>query len=309
MKLFHDRSSIILSVILILATVSPAARDQLWVTVRFFPDEALIVNHAMAFGTGDLNPHYFIYPSLYMYVLFIVYGITYLGGRLLGVFGSTDDFVHLFFTNATVFYLPGRLIAVFSGVATVWMVYKLGRRAYNLQVGLISAALLSFSVLHVSFSHYLKTHVPAGLLVIVTLWFAWSIYNGQNSWRHYIMAGATAGLAASTIYHAGFVLVSIGVAHLLQSNKRAGFPLADLKLAGAALSSFGGFVLTTPYSVLDWPTFFSDVTSSAALAYSGEHWMLGTFYPFTSLISGFGQPLGAVALLVARVCFSSAPPS
>src|SRR3989304_1548012 len=86
----------------------------------------LILLLAMAFGTGDLNPHYFIYPSLYMYVLFIVYGMTYIGGRLLGAFGSTDDFIRLFFTDAPIFYLPGRLIAAFGGVATGWMVYKLG---------------------------------------------------------------------------------------------------------------------------------------------------------------------------------------
>ena len=156
----------------------------------FNADEAVIVNHAMAFGTGDLNPHDFIYPSLYMYVMFFVYGLSYGAGRLTGVFASTDDFVRLFFTDLTLFYLPGRLIAAFSGVASVWFVYKLGRRAYNLPVGLVSAAILSFSVLHVSFSHYIRIHVPAGLLVIITLSLAWSIYQGRNSWRRYILAGA-----------------------------------------------------------------------------------------------------------------------
>jgi 4-amino-4-deoxy-L-arabinose transferase-like glycosyltransferase len=297
MKLFHDWSSIILSVILILAMSVRLLGINYGLPYVFYPDEALIVNHAMAFGTGDLNPHFFGYPSLYMYLLFVVYGITYATGRLLGFFGSPNDFIHLFFTDVTIFYLPGRLIAAFSGVATVWMVYKLGRRAYNLQVGLISAAMLSFSVLHVTFSHSIKTHVPAGLLVIIALYFAWSIYDGQNSWRRYLLAGATAGLAGSTIYHAGFVLVSIGVAHLLHSKKRPAFRLADLKLAGAALSSFGGFVLTTPYSILDWPTFFSDLTSTAAVVYYGNFWVRGTFYHFTSLLSSFGQPLGAVVLL------------
>jgi Dolichyl-phosphate-mannose-protein mannosyltransferase len=297
MKLFHDGSSIILSVILILAMSVRLLGINFGLPYVFYPDEALIVNHAMAFGTGDLNPHYFVYPSLYMYLLFVVYGITYVAGRLLGFFGSPNDFIHLFFTDATIFYLPGRLIAAFSGVATVWMVYKLGRRAYSLQVGLISAAMLSFSVQHVYFSHFIKTHVPAGLLVVVVLYLAWSIYDGQNSWRRYILAGAAAGLAASTIYHAGFVLVSIGVAHLLHSKQRAAFGLPNLKLAGAALSCFGGFVITTPYSVLDWPTFFSDLTSTAALVYYGEHWVRGVFFPFTSLLSAFGQPLGAVVLL------------
>src|SRR5262245_17807773 len=217
MKFFHDRSSIILSVILILAMSVRLLGINFGLPYVFNTDEALIVNHAIAFGTGDLNPHDFIYPPLYMYVLFTLYVITYLVGRLLGVFGSTNDFVHLFFTDATIFYLLGRLIAAFSGVATVWMVYKLGRRAYNLQVGLISAAILSFSVLHVAFSHYVKTHVPAGLLVIITIWFAWSIYQGQNGWRRYCIAGAITGLGVATIWHTGSALVAIGVAHLLHA--------------------------------------------------------------------------------------------
>jgi 4-amino-4-deoxy-L-arabinose transferase-like glycosyltransferase len=294
MNLFKNPLILTLSLILLLALSVRLLGINYGFPYVLYPDEAVIVNHAMAFGTGDLNPHSFFYPSLYMYLLFIFYGITYVGGGLLGVFGSTDDFIRLFFTDATIFYLPGRLIAAFSGVASVWMVYKLGRRAYNAQAGLISAAILAFSVLHVSYSHYVKTHVPAGFLVIVTVWLAWSIYQGQNSWRRYCLAGATAGLAASTVYHAGFTLIAVVVAHWLCSRK---VRLLDRKLMAAVAASFAAFVLTTPFAVLDWPTFLSDLSSSAAMRYSGNFWASGTFYPFTSLLSTFGQPVGGVALL------------
>ena len=146
----------------------------------FYPDEALIVNHAAAFGTGDPNPHFFIYPSLYMYVLFFVYGMSYVLGWLTGVFSSTNDFGGLFFNDATIFYLPGRLIAAFSGVATVALVYIYGRRAYDHRVGLIAALFLTFSIMHVEFSHYVKTHVPAGLFVMAALLNAWSVYSERN---------------------------------------------------------------------------------------------------------------------------------
>jgi len=297
MPSFAFSPAIILSLILLLAVSVRLLGINYGLPYVFFPDEAVLVNHAMGFGTGDLNPHYFIYPSLYMYILYVVYGITYLGGRLFGVFGSIDDFIYLFFTDATAFYLPGRLIAAFSGVASVWMVYKLGRRAYNVHVGLIAAAILSVSVLHVSFSHFVKTHVPAGLLVIVTVWLAWSIYEGQNSWRRYCLAGAIAGLAASTVYHAGFVLISIVVAHSLYSRQRSDVPLLDPKVMGAAGASFVAFVLTTPFAILDWATFFSDLTSTGAVYSAGGIWEHGTFYPFTSLLSSVGQPAGTLALL------------
>ena len=122
------------------------------------------MNHALAFGRGDLNPHDLTYPSLYMYILFFCYGVIYVVGRAAQVFGSTDDFVRLFFRDATLFYLPGRLIAAFAGVISVWAVYSFGRRMYNARVGLVAAAFLSFSVLHVTYSHYVKTHMSRRLV-------------------------------------------------------------------------------------------------------------------------------------------------
>ena len=34
------------------------------------PDEIAIMSRALAFAKGDLNPHNFLYPTFYFYVLF-----------------------------------------------------------------------------------------------------------------------------------------------------------------------------------------------------------------------------------------------
>ncbi len=270
----------------------------------FYPDEALIVNHAVAFGTGDLNPHFFIYPSLYMYVLSFVYGTSYVFGWLAGVFSSTDDFVRLFFHDATLFYLPGRLIAAFSGVATVALVYVFGRRAYDHRVGLIAAVFLTFSIMHVEFSHYAKTHVPAGLLVMAALLNAWSVYDAKNRnrWRHYLLAGFFSGLAASTVYHAGAVLISLVTAHTLHwrdfSRKNLSTErLLSAKLVSAIVVCFLGFILGTPFAVLDWRTFIGDLSSTGGAYYHGSMWVRGVFFPFASLIKTMGVPAGCLALI------------
>jgi hypothetical protein len=219
----------------------------------------------------------------------------------LGYFGSTVDFIRLFFNDATLFYLPGRLIAVASGVLSVWVVYCLGRRAYNTRVGLVAATFLSFSVLHVAFSHFVKTHVPASLIVAVALYLAWSIYEGKDTYPIYILAGFTAGLGAGTIYHAGFVLISIFIAHVLRwINKpetRSGRFIINSKSISAILACLIAFFICTPYAILDWRTFIGDLSSSGKLFISGGFWEKGVLYPFSSLIDSMGPTLGVTCLL------------
>lgn len=265
----------------------------------FYPDETVIVNHAVAFGTGDLNPHYFIYPSLYMYVMSIIYGFTYVVGWLTGIFTSTADFARLFFNDVTLFYLPGRLISALCGVASVAMVYLLGRRAYNIRVGLISASFLAFSVYHVEYSHFLKTHVPAGLLVIIGLYMAVSIYNDncKDNLLRYIFCGAVAGLATSTIYHAGFVLISMVLACMLHRHDSLTDDDKMPKIIIMVIACFVFFILGTPFALLDWSSFIRDITAGASMSFKGGFWERGTFYPFTSLLATMGSPLGFVSLL------------
>ena len=53
-----------------------------------YGDESSLVNHALGFGKGDLNPHWFEYPSLQMYVLFAIYALVFAAGRLTGAWQS-----------------------------------------------------------------------------------------------------------------------------------------------------------------------------------------------------------------------------
>jgi hypothetical protein len=293
-----------LAVILVIALMMRLLGITWGLPYVFYPDEAVIVNHAVAFGTGDLNPHYFIYPSLYMYVVSFIYGTSYMFGWLSGVFSSTDDFVRLFFNDATLFYLPGRLIAALSGVGTVALVYVYGRRVYDHRVGLIAAAFLTFNVMHVEFSHYIKTHVPAGLFVMAALLNAWLVYDAKNGnrWRYYLFGGMFSGLGASTIYHAGFVLISVVTAHVLHwldfsRRSISDEPLLSAKLFGAIVICFFGFLFGTPFAILDWQTFIGEVSSTATVVYHGGAWERGTFFPFTSLARNLSAPVAFLALL------------
>ena len=43
------------------------------------PDEVAIMSRALAFASGDLNPHNFLYPTLYFYLLFGWIGMYFVG--------------------------------------------------------------------------------------------------------------------------------------------------------------------------------------------------------------------------------------
>ena len=73
--------------------------------------------------TGDFNPHFFDYPSLYMYVQAVVAVFRFAVGAMQGMWNGlaqapTEDF-----------YVWGRAVTAILGTATVWIVYRSGMRS------------------------------------------------------------------------------------------------------------------------------------------------------------------------------------
>src|SRR4029450_12607542 len=72
------------------------------------PDEIAIMARALSFAKGSLNPHNFLYPTFYFYVLFVWVG-TYLGYLwLTGRAASIAALQYLYFTDRTSIYTAGR---------------------------------------------------------------------------------------------------------------------------------------------------------------------------------------------------------
>ena len=100
------------------------------------PDEVPIVSRALAFAKGDLNPHNFLYPSFYFYLLFGWVGMYFVLARAAGTVASIQAFQAQFFTDPTSIYLAARTLGVACGTATVGCVYLLGRRMFGRAAGL-----------------------------------------------------------------------------------------------------------------------------------------------------------------------------
>ncbi|MCG8607565.1 glycosyltransferase family 39 protein [bacterium] len=225
-------------------------------------DEGQLVNRAVRFGSGDLNPHNFIYPSLYKYVLFACYGAYFVVGKVFGIFYSLADFKDSYFLDPSPFYVIGRLISAIAGSLTLFYIYLIGKRFHSVAVGLIAALFFCFEYEHFRFSHFAKPDALMTMLTVMSTYYAFRIFD-EGKRADYLLAGILGGLAVSTKYNAAFVAIAICAAHLLRHWSVRGekdpedWRWSYLIMSGAVFIGF--FLLGTPYSLLDFKTFLQDI--------------------------------------------------
>jgi 4-amino-4-deoxy-L-arabinose transferase-like glycosyltransferase len=266
------------------------------------PDEPNPVTYALRMlQTGDLNPHFFQKPSLYVYLLLPVFALHYRWGRVTGLYPPLDQLpltTHLF-TTVPGFFVWGRLVTVVVGSLTVLVVYLLGKRLWSRTAGLVAALWLAVLPFHMRHSQYVTTDVPSALWVLLTFGAAAALLD-TGRWRWYLLAGLCAGLAASTKYNAGVVALPIVVAHGLHWQRQTLRQVGRLIAAGAA--ALVGFVLGTPYALLAWPEFWAGLVRQVDHYAGGAHgdyvgaWNVGGYVDFF-WHEGLGVVGGAAVLL------------
>jgi 4-amino-4-deoxy-L-arabinose transferase-like glycosyltransferase len=224
----------------------------------------------------DLNPHFFKYPSLTIYVQFLGMGVLFLALKAAGVIASIGDLRVLYIVDPSPFLIMGRSLTALMGVGTVWLVFLLGRRAGGTAVGAAAAFLLAVNPFHVAKCQVVEVDVPLTFFTLLTLWQAvrW-MDSGRVS--HAVLTGIALGLATSAKYTGAFLVVPVAAALLVgwrtrppepAVGMRRGFWLPLLAAGGAGALAF---VLTSPYVLLDFPAFWRD------LATEREHMEVGHF--------------------------------
>ncbi|MSP11566.1 MAG: phospholipid carrier-dependent glycosyltransferase [Chloroflexi bacterium] len=111
--------------------------------------------------------------------------------------------------------LVGRLISALFDTLTVFLVYLLGKRIYGRLAGLLAAACLTFTVLHIQLSHFYAFDVVLVTFLAASIYFTVAFVQNANA-RNAILAGLFAGLAVSTKFTAITVVGTLGLAHLLR---------------------------------------------------------------------------------------------
>src|SRR5439155_12489538 len=171
------------------------------------PDERSIVPRAWAMTHGNgLDPHWFDYPTLVMY--------------LLAPFQAWEDEPS---------YLAARLTMIVIGLATVAAAWWLGQRAYGLLAGVVAGAATAVATTHVAYSRMAVTDVPLTLGATVALAL---MVTGRIE-----LAGLAVGLAASAKYP-GILLLAPLIAAAWGRWRRLAVAIALAVIGFAATSPF-----------------------------------------------------------------------
>jgi YYY domain-containing protein len=255
----------------------------------FHPDERAIVMNASSLSAADMNPHWFPYGSLPLYLLKgMMTALPLLGARGLEP------------------VLIGRALSAAFGTATVLLLFLLARRLFGTTTGLLAAAFLAVAATHVQNSHYYTVDVPLTFFVLLSLFGAIGLAE-SGGWRHAVLAGAGFGLAAATKVSALPLVLPILVAAWLGRGEgrwpRAA-RCAALALATAVVVAFAAM----PYAFLDHQAFLKDFAEQARMA-SGRAILPYTIqfkgtipylYPMEQLVRwSLGWPLGLLAVAAA----------
>jgi hypothetical protein len=267
------------------------------------PDELLLIGVVIGFFRGDPNPHFFEYPTLYLYVLAGVYCLFYARSMLAGWVRDSAEFAASFKVNFVPFFLAARATAAVLGGATVALVHGIARPLFGVSAGLLAALFMAVAFLHVRDSHYATTDVPmvffvaAAMLAIVRVHCYRRAFDAR-------LAGVLAGCAMGVKYNAVMLVLPMAIVegiHAWQVRRDWRRMLRETHLFRMAACCILMFLAGSPYLLLDYGKALHDLRSLQASTSMGmtPPELLGrgwTYHLPHSLWYGVGWPMLISAL-------------
>ncbi|HEY5198595.1 MAG TPA: glycosyltransferase family 39 protein [Solirubrobacteraceae bacterium] len=217
-------------------------------------ENAHFVPRAIGLFGHNLNPEYFNNPPAYTYLLYVVYGIWYGGGKALS---------HTFASNPTQVWIIARATAAVLGTLAVWLLYLCGARLFNRRTGLLAAGLMSVAFLPVFYAHLALNDVPTLAPLTLSLWATAGVLR-YGRMRDYVIAGIGLGLASATKYTGGIVLLPLVAAAVYHYRSSGGSRSALTGLATAGVLALIAFVFADPYAVLDFSAFHGGIAHQSS---------------------------------------------
>lgn len=90
-----------------------------------------------------------------------------------------------------------RLPSVLTGIATIWLLWRLGREIFGREAGAIAALLLALNGFHIYWSHWARMYAASAALSVLATWLLVLWMRGGTRWRG-LEAGYVIALVAGT---------------------------------------------------------------------------------------------------------------
>jgi hypothetical protein len=224
------------------------------VSVRPHPDEWTVyylITWFNQYGSPSPCPRagsqcFFDWGMAFPYLAYLFHAVTlpFAGLVTRGVFGSQTDlgFVRI--------VLASRVLSALLSTATVYVVYRIGQRAYGSAVGLLAALCASLVCLLIQLGHFATPDTTTILLVSFALWA--SIVAAQSaSLRAFLLCGAAWGLATASEYHMVLLACPVAAAWLIGRPRRITWAVAACAVALAA------YVIVNIYALIDFSSWLA----------------------------------------------------
>jgi Dolichyl-phosphate-mannose-protein mannosyltransferase len=267
------------------------------------PDELLLIGVVVGFFRGDPNPHFFEYPTLYLYFLAGVYCLFYARSVLAGWVRDSAGFAASFKVNFVPFFLAARAAAAVLGGATVALVHAIARPLFGVSAGLLAAMFMAVAFLHARDSHYATTDVPMVFFVMAAMLAIVRVHCHRRAFDARL-AGVLAGCAMGVKYNAVILVLPMAIVEGIHAWQLRGDwrrMLRETHLFRMAAGCVLMFLAANPYLLLDHAKALQDLRSLQASTTMGmtPPELLGrgwTYHLPHSLWYGVGWPMLLSAL-------------
>lgn len=265
------------------------------------PDETHIIDAARTMLSGRL-PRFYDYPWLYISLVSLLYVAYFIWGAVAGTFHTLADMVASWPAYWPPFFLLSRALAAAFGTATVYVVFRIGRRLWDDSTALVASAFMALAFIHARDSHFGTTDTALTFFIITSVGL---LIGAHQSGRHrdFALAGVVGGLGAATKYNAVLLiapLVASYIVHVVQATDKAS-AARDPRLFTYGLPFLAAFGVGVPFVVLDYKNFVLAMRELQSSMTVGDPrlglqngWIHHLEY---SLRYGLGAPLLAASLI------------
>ncbi len=280
------RQELVFLLILILIGVLFRFYNLFWGAPFYFhPDERNIAGSISQLNfPSQLNPHFFAYGSLPIYFTFIF-------GLITNILTNTGTFSTLPFDSAI---HSLRIISATFSVLLIPLLYWCGKLLKDTRTGFLAAIMGMGSIGFIQFAHFGTFEMWLTLFSLLSFTFT-LYYLNKPSFSLFLILSVFFGLLLGTKISSLFLL-PLFLIPLLFTKKNAllSFKISTLHLLSFITVSSIIYLLSNPYSILDYPSFKDSITYESHVAtgsllvfYTGEFFKSNPFtfhlihiYPF-----------------------------